>query len=131
SPLALGGFWYQGSPADRDWRSHDVPQDQAYALPRHESAHINSAEIDAIVIALKLWLPTLAGGFVIIHTDNTTAEAAFGSGTTRSTESMNLLRDAAVLAAAADIKLYACRVSSADNGLSAALSRLDLIRVAN
>ena len=82
-----------------------MPQGQAYALPRHESAHINSAEIDAIVIALKLWLPTLAGGFVIIHTDNTTAEAAFGSGTTRSTESMNLLRDAAVLAAAADIKL--------------------------
>src|SRR5437762_3513896 len=62
------------------------------------------------------------------HTDNTTANAAFASGTTRSTESMDLLRDAAVLAAAANIKLYARRVvPSVDNGLADALSRLDCV----
>ena len=55
--------------------------------------------------ALKLWLSVFAGGLVIIQTDNTTAEAAFDSGTTKGIASMDLLRDAIVLGAAADIKL--------------------------
>jgi len=34
SSFALGGFWYEGDPADRDWKAHSVPQGQAFACPR-------------------------------------------------------------------------------------------------
>jgi len=131
SNLGLGGFYYKGSPADTDWQQVLIPQDQAYALLRTENAHINTAEINAIVVALKLWAGTFTRSFVVIHADNTTAENAFGTGTTRGTESMRLMRDVVVLIAALDIKVHACRVSSANNGLADALSRFDWIRVAN
>ena len=131
SNLGLGGFYYKGSPADTDWQQVLIPQEQAYALLSTENAHINTAEINAIVVELKLWAGTFTRSFVIIHADNTTAEHAFGTGTTRGTESMRLMRDVVVLIAALDIKVHACRVSSANNGLADALSRFDWRRVAN
>ena len=117
--------------ADGQTPTRTKPYEGEPASSRVDRDHINTAEINAIVTALRLWLSVFAGGFVIIHTDNTTAEAAFGSGTTRGTASMDLLRDAIVLAATADIKLYACRISSEDNGLADALSRFEWEKIAN
>jgi hypothetical protein len=111
SNLGLGGFYYKGSPADTDWQQVLIPQEQAYALLSTENAHINTAEINAIVVELKLWAGTFTRSFVIIHADNTTAEHAFGTGPTCGTESMRLMRDVVVLIAALDIKVHACRVS--------------------
>jgi len=117
--------------ADGQTPTRTKPYDGEPASSRVDRDHINTAEINAIVTALRLWRSEFTGGFVIIHTDNTTAEAALGSGTTRGTASMDLLRDAIVLAATADIKLHACRISSVDNGLADALSRFEWDKIAN
>jgi hypothetical protein len=128
---ALGGFFYQGTPADLYWENAVIPQTQAYALPRTEALHINVAEINAVLVACKLWAPIFAHSFVIIHTDNTTAQTAFAAGTTRGIDSMHLIRDLVILLASLDTKVHTCRVSSKDNGLADALSRLDWHTVAN
>lgn len=135
SSHGMGAFWYEGNAAQGDWRqfSHGIPQQHAFArdlTDEETSLHINTTEILIIQLALQRWASCWQSGLLIIHTDNTTAQSAFGRGTTRSA-AMDTLRTSLVLATAEDIKLHPQRVSTADNSLADALSRLDWDTVAD
>ncbi|KAG5953552.1 hypothetical protein E4U58_000354, partial [Claviceps cyperi] len=68
---------------------------------------------------------------VVIHTDNTTAEAASPRATHGVGPAITSIRSALLQCATLDIQLHCARVTSADNGLADALSRLDWPTIAN
>jgi hypothetical protein len=63
---------------------YDYEQDEA-------ALHINTTEVLVIKHAFDLWAQRWRHGSVVIHTDNTTAEAGFCTGTTKG-NSIELLR---------------------------------------
>lgn len=135
SNIAIGGFWYEGSPAETNWRPQvpNIPTAHAFAAPLtggQSLLHINTTEILAIEVAFHRWAHHWRHGLVVLHTDNTTAEQGLLGGTTRSA-GMDSLRQLLVLAAAYDIKLHPQRIDTKANTLADALSRLDFELIAN
>lgn len=132
---ALGAFWYEADPAQTNWRAAlPLPESQALVqrwASTEDPLHINTKEVIAIQASLQAWAPVWAHGTVIVHTDNNVALSGFNSGAVRGTETMNLLRDSLLFAAKYDLLLHATRVTSVQNGLADALSRLDWLQVAN
>ncbi|KAG5934997.1 hypothetical protein E4U59_005869, partial [Claviceps monticola] len=118
----IGGVFYCGKTAQSDWRrTQPLPQEQMFACslyPNERSHHIDVTETIAIATAIKKWAYSWRHATLIIHTYNTTAEAGFRPAN-RSTQS------ALARCAARDIKIHCSRVTSADNGLADALSRLE------
>ena len=135
SSKAMGAFWYAGTPANADWRpfSKAVPQQQAFAYiykPWERAPHINATEIRVIELAFERWNAVWQHSTVIVHTDNTTAEAGLKGGTTKSA-GMEHLRNTLLLAATKDITLHARRIMIQANTFADALSRLDWTTVAD
>jgi hypothetical protein len=131
----MGAFLYKDNTADGDWHKHasTVPPTQmfSYDYEQHEAAlHINTTEVLVIKHAFDLWAQRWRHGSVVIHTDNTTAEAGFCTGTTKG-NGMELLRSSLLQAASYDVVLHAVRITTSDNTLADALSRLDWTTVAN
>lgn len=132
SSAGMGAFWYEGSPAQGNWRDVlPLPQEQAFALQlADEHQHINVSETSVVQSALAFWALHWSHGTLILHTDNNTALAGFTDKTVRG-DAMTSLRESLLTAAAHDIQLHAVRVTSADNTLADALSRQRWATVAN
>lgn len=135
SDLGIGGFFYRGDVAQSDWRSAlPLPQAQAFARARTANEldhHINVTEIVAVAVAVATWAHRWHHATLVIHTDNTTAQAGFTSGYTRVGPATESIRSTLLRCAALDIRIHCVRVTSAANGLADALSRLDWPTVAN
>ncbi|KAG6244830.1 hypothetical protein E4U24_004797 [Claviceps purpurea] len=129
SNTGIGGFFYCGNTAQSNWRrALPLPQEQMFARslhPNERSHHINVTETIAIATAIQKWAYSWRHATLIIHTDNTTAEAGFRHGQTRARPANRSIQSALARCAARDIKIHCIRVTSADNGLADALSRLD------
>ncbi|KAG6058532.1 hypothetical protein E4U17_007979 [Claviceps sp. LM77 group G4] len=136
SNTGIGGFFYCGNTAQSDWRTAlPLPQDQMFAraiYPNERSHHKNVTETIAIATAIKKWAYSWRHATLIVHTDNTTAEAGFrhGQARGRGRPANRSIQSALARCAARDIKIHCSRVTSADNGLANALSRLDWPTVA-
>ncbi|KAG5919698.1 hypothetical protein E4U61_000630 [Claviceps capensis] len=129
SNIGIGGFFYCGNTAQSDWRrALPLPQEQMFArslYPNERSHHINVTETIAIATAIKKWAYSWRHATLIIHTDNTTAEAGFRHGQARGRPANRSIQSVLARCAARDIKIHCSRVTSSDNGLADALSRLD------
>ncbi|KAG6118950.1 hypothetical protein E4U14_006072 [Claviceps sp. LM454 group G7] len=134
SNTGIGGFFYCGNTAQSDWRTAlPLPREQIFAramYPNERSHHINVTETIAIAAAIKKWAYSWRHATLIIHTNNTTAEAGFRHGQARGRPANRSIQSALARCAARDIKIHCSRVTSADNGLADALSRLDWPTVA-
>ncbi|KAG6066679.1 hypothetical protein E4U32_005476 [Claviceps aff. humidiphila group G2b] len=134
SNTGIGGFFYCGNTAQSDWRTAlPLPREQIFAralYPNERSHHINVTETIAIAAAIKKWANSWRHATLIIHTNNTTAEAGFRHGQARGRPANRSIQSALARCAARDIKIHCNRVTSADNGLADALSRLDWPTVA-
>lgn len=116
------------------WLRRPIPQRQAFAFePSKVEAKtgINTLELAAIEATFTLWAPEWAHGTVVVHTDNTTAEHGINNESTKAMSSMDALRQILLHAAGSDISLHIRRMSTHDNQLADALSRLDWHQVAN
>lgn len=140
SSIGLGGFWFEAPLGVVDWRSFAscLSPAQAFSVRRPDAerpvldrAHINTAEIAAFAEVLSRALPHISHTTVELFTDNTVAEAAFGSGSTRGGANLEALRPILLLAAAHDVNIHVRRISSAENTLADALSRFDEVTIAN
>ncbi len=130
SNAALGGFWYAGD--QPSWRQAlPIPQNQAFFATRADTSHINVAEVEAVATVLVQEAQRWSHGHAVIHTDNTTAEHGFRSGTTANACAMDHIRTALLHAAAADLTISIERITSHDNELADALSRANWPKVAN
>jgi hypothetical protein len=92
--------------------------------------HINVKEIDAILIAFQLFSNAWQGHKAVLHTDSFTALWGLRKGYIKGAANMPL-GQLLLLAAVRDIDLYPTWLSSKDNALADALSRLDLSRIAD
>ncbi|KAG6021020.1 hypothetical protein E4U19_005994 [Claviceps sp. Clav32 group G5] len=134
SNTGIGGFFYCGNTAQSDWRTAlPLPQDQMFAramYPNERSQHMNVTDTIAIATAIKKWAYSWRHATLVVHTDNTTTEAGFRHGQARGRPANRSIQSALARCAARDIKIHCSRVTSADNGLAIALSRLDWPTVA-
>lgn len=126
----MGGFWYEGSPAEGYWQNRVIPQENWFVLSIPQRQHINISETEVIGVALQKWSDIWKHGTLVIHTDNKTALSGFNNKTTRG-DAMDSLRQSLLLAAAMDIVLAGVWISTKDNGLADAISRFDWRAVAN
>lgn len=137
SDTGQGAFYYSAPLIQSDWKlALPLPQDQAFSAQwlLNQEKHvksINTRELIAIATAISIWAPTWKRNTLVIHTDNNTALSGFLKGDVKATDSMNVLRDALLIAAAHNIDIHVKRVTSTDNTLADALSRLNQSLVAN
>ena len=127
--MGIGAFWYFGNPAQLKWHnfSYTVLQQRAFSYeltPLEKTKHINALEVRAVEIAFRQWKNDFTHSTVILYTDNTTAECGFHNGTVRGT-AMDYLRDTLLLAATVNVNVITRRITTEDNILADALSRLD------
>jgi hypothetical protein len=113
-----------------------LPQPYMPAMPFAGAEHqlpqlyINTLEMDAVLVAFQAWSHLWAGSTVYINTDNEAVRFAIQNSSTKGAASV-ALRELFLIASQQDIKLVPAWLSSSDNALADALSRLDLNRIAN
>ena len=98
--------------------------------PIHQREHINTKEMRAVEQLLLYFGRGWKGKRVVIHTDNRVVSYGLANGTIRGA-SMEVLRRCLLLAAEYDLDLQPEWISTTNNSLADALSRLDYIRVTN
>lgn len=89
---------------------------------KSKALHINVHEMRAVLHALRLWLPLLRGGKVILYGDNAAVVAGLNKGSIRGGP-MDPLRDIAMLLALNDTQIKALWIDSKSNDLADLLSR--------
>jgi ribonuclease HI len=89
---------------------------------KNRALHIHVHEMRAVLHALRLWLPRLCGGKVIIYGDNAAVVAGLNKGSIRGGP-MATWRDIAMLLALNDILMDALWIDSKSNDLADLLSR--------
>ena len=99
-----------------------------YLAKVHE--HINTQEMRAVEQVLLYWGRQWKGKRLIIHTDNRAVAHALANRSIRGAP-MQVLRRTLLLAADYDLELEAIWISTKDNTLADALSRMDWDRIAN
>ena len=94
-------------------------------LKNDPGVFINELECMAVVIALKVWAPRLAGCRIVMNCDNQTTIAVINDGKARNQFTQACLREVAYLAATYQFVVKMCYISSEDNRISDWLSRWD------
>lgn len=129
SLLGLGGFYYQDN--IESWSNVAyIAQEHAFAAPIINSSHINTHELEAILLAMKAWGNHWARTKLIVLTDSATAFNGLIRNTLRGTANSPLWENL-LLAAKHDIKIIPHWIPSHENGLADALSRFNVEVVAN
>jgi hypothetical protein len=132
SSFGLGAFWYRST--NGDWRSNTrlVIRENTLSVLREDDNlhHINVAEVQAVALALRRWGQQWNNHELVIHVDNTTALAGFRKGRLRGQSNVPLRT------ALLDCVRWQCQwtpiwLSSQDNALADALSRLDETTIAD
>jgi len=101
------------------------------ALPRrHRTKHINWKEAYAILYALAKWGHSLSGSTVIFMCDNDAIVNAINNRTIHG-EANHILQLIFLSAALHDISISACWLSSEENWIADALSRFNIVKLAN
>ena len=108
----------------------DIPLRNCFWERPRESRHINTMELFAVLRALRRWSSEWTGCQVVVHIDNEAAFHAIRSGSIRG-GAMDTLRALLLVAAGDDLRLTACWLPSAENGLADAFSRFQFSRVAD
>jgi hypothetical protein len=126
SSWGIGGYWipHKGS------KPVDVFTERYSTRIKSKALHINTHEMRAILYALRLWLPRLCGGKVIIYDDNAAVVAGLNKGSIRGGP-MGPLRDIAMLLALNDILIESIWIDSKSNDLADLLSRGKYEAIAN
>ena len=132
SSFGLGAFWYRST--NREWRAstHLIIRENTLSVLREDDDfdHINVAKVQAVALALRHWGQHWKNHELVIHVDNTTALAGFRKGRLRGQPNVPL-RNALL-----DCVRWQCQwtpiwLSSHNNALADALSRLDEATIAN
>lgn len=97
--------------------------------PAQRNWHINIKELWSAYLGLLSWTPSIAGTNVSIAVDNQVVVSWINSGTARSPQAMKILRKIFWLLAKHDAAVHATWVSSAENLVADAVSRLDFKRL--
>lgn len=92
--------------------------------------HINYLEMQAVEQTILYWGHAWYGKKVVIHIDNRAVAYGLANGTMRGT-SMEALRGCWLLATEYDLEIEPLWISTKDNNLADALSRLDIRRIAD
>ena len=100
----LGGFFYENS--DQIWSetTATIQQKNAFAVPIPQSAHINIHELEAILIAMKMWSKCWYRAELVLYTDSTNAFNGLKKLTLHE-EANTPLREILLLAAEQDIQI--------------------------
>jgi len=122
----IGGYWVP----HENSLPVDVFSERYSTRTRQQALHINVHEMSAVRHALRLWLPRLCGGRVIIYGDNAAVVAGLNRGSIRGGP-MAPLRDIAMLLALNDILIEAIWIDSKSNDLADLLSRGKYETIAN
>ena len=128
STKGLGAFYLSGTemtPRPEAAFAISIP---GYLAKVHE--HINTQEMRAVEQVLLYWGRQWKGKRLIIHTDNRAVAHALANRSIRGAP-MQVLRRTLLLAADYDLELEAIWISTKDNTLADALSRMDWDRIAN
>ena len=130
SSFGLGAFWYFGG--DNDWRqrTNEVTQHSTLSVLRTHIEHINVAETRAVLAAMSYWQGNWSNCRLVVHTDNTTVLGAINKTTVRGPAN-NLLRQILLYCIDYNIAVSARWLSSKDNALADALSRMRLDLIAD
>ena len=112
------GKWGCGAYSDADWF-------QLQWGPESDCLHITIKELIPIVIAASLWGRKWSKKTVMVRCDNAAVVAIIGSGTSRDSEVMHLMRCLAFISAKFEFSIFATHISSTHNDLADALSRND------
>ena len=99
-----------------------IPQAHAFAVPVSTTSHINMHELEAILLAVKVWGTYWSQSQLILYTDSTTAFDGLNHRTLKGAGNPTL-RKILLLAAEYDITIQPRWLPSKDNGLADALSR--------
>jgi len=94
----------------------------------HAREHINILEMRAVEQAILYWVKVWRSKRVVIHIDNRAVAHGLGNGTIRGA-SMQVLRRCCLLTAVHDLALETQWISTKENALADALSRLDTQRI--
>ena len=113
-PLGAGGFLHG------DWFYLNWAAD----CPVLAGAHINLQETYTVLVALRRWKQELSGKWLTVRTDNTTTVSVINKGTSRNTQTMCWLREIFWLSALNNFRLTARYISTSENTVADALSRL-------
>lgn len=93
--------------------------------PSQSAWHINIKELWSVYYGLSSWMPFLTGTNVAVAVDNAVVVSWLNAGTARSPQAMKILRKIFWILAKSGASLKAVWVSSSDNHVADAVSRLD------
>ena len=142
SMTGLGGFYYAGSDT---WTRSEILQNHAFISCFSDTNvdilssntgvsathnHINTYEVQAILLAFQTWAPYWYGSKVTIHTDSTTAFEGLRKHTLKGL-SNQFLREIFLLAAQKDIQIVPRWIQSEANSLADALSHFKYQTITN
>ena len=95
-------------------------------FPRHmQGENIAILEMWAVLVALKIWAPKLAGKYFWIHVDNEAVATVLNTGRAREPELQKALREVALIAADNEFVIKARHIAEVDNRIPDWLSRWD------
>ena len=106
---------------------------QAFSKPlsrHHREKDINYKEMNAVLVALRLWGEHFTHSRLVVHTDNSVVFHGLQHWTTRSS-AISPLREIALLSAKQDIQIQPIWIPSQENLLADLLSRRDFKKLAN
>lgn len=95
---------------------------------KHATRSINWREMYALVKAAAVWGKDLANKKVLFHSDNMTVVSVLQSGTSKNGELMKLVRGLFYICAKNNFECSATYISTKENSVADALSRLDMVR---
>ena len=99
-------------------------------LSRHHcQKDINYKEMNAVLVALRLWGECFANARLIVHTDNSVVFQGLQRWTTRS-PAVSPLREISLLSARQNIEIHLMWIPSHENLLAGLLSRRDFRKLA-
>lgn len=130
SNIGLSALWYACDEPHFIAKPELVMPLQWFAFPRHDSDHINVAEVTAILMAFEMYGHWWTNHKVVIHTDNVTAYEGFNRGRLRGAANFPL-REALLLAIHHQFNIESTWLASKENALADALSRFDTNAAAN
>jgi len=128
STKGLGGYYIRGTETHPGPESAFAISSPSYLAKARE--HINTQEMRAVEQVLLYWGALWKGKSLLMHTDNRAVAHALTNRTIRGA-AMEVLRRCLLLAAEHDLEVEARWITTKDNALADALSRLDYGRIAD
>ena len=114
--VGLGGF------CNGEYFHTEIPE----FITENNCVHINELECLAVVIALKVWGPSLAGYKILMYCDNTTTLSVINRGKAHNEFTQQCLREIVYLASMNSFQIKMEYIPSEDNRISDYLSRWTL-----